>query len=86
VGSWRQVIDLAKDFKIPGADLEGFYYLRDVVDADKLVAAMAELKKTDGKARIFSHGLGTASGKFSVRCRMHGQDQRQQHDHDCVQL
>ena len=31
--------------------MEGMYYLRDVVDADKLVAGMAELKKTDGKAR-----------------------------------
>ena len=46
-----QAIDLAKDFKLPGGDLDGIYYLRDVVDADKLVAAIQELKKTDGKAR-----------------------------------
>ena len=45
-----QAIDLAKDFKIPGGDMPGIYYLRDVVDADKLVAAIQELKKTDGKA------------------------------------
>ena len=42
---------MAKDFKIPGGDMPGIYYLRNVVDADKLVAAIAELKKTDGKAR-----------------------------------
>ena len=62
MGFCCQVIDLAKDFKIQGADLEGFYYLRDVVDADKLVAAMAELKKTDGKVRSPPHGLKTVSG------------------------
>ena len=44
-----QVIDLAKDFKVPGAEQEGFYYLRDVVDADVLVAAIAKLKETGGK-------------------------------------
>ncbi len=32
--------------------MDGIYYLRDVVDADKLVAAIQELKKTDGKARF----------------------------------
>ena len=31
--------------------MPGIYYLRNVVDADKLVAAIADLKKTDGKAR-----------------------------------
>ena len=46
-----QAIDLAKDFKIPGGDMPGIFYLRDVVDADKLVAAIQDLKKTDGKAR-----------------------------------
>ena len=46
-----QVIDLAKDFKVPGAEQEGFFYLRDVVDADVLVAAIAKLKESDGKVR-----------------------------------
>ena len=46
-----QVIDLATDFKVPGADQKGFFYLRDVVDGDAMVAAIAHLKETDGKVR-----------------------------------
>ena len=51
------MIDLAKDFRVPGAEQEGFFYLRDVVDADVLVAAIAKLKKTDGK--VWRPGRGT---------------------------
>ena len=43
------MIDLEKDFKVPGAEQEGFFYLRDVVDADALIVAMAKLKETGGK-------------------------------------
>jgi len=44
-----QVIDLARDFKVPGADQKGFFYLRDIVDGDAMVAAIADLKAKDGK-------------------------------------
>ena len=48
--------------------MEGFYYLRDVVDADKLVAAIAELKQTDGKVRCSRLlGSGWRQNKGRVR-------------------
>ena len=39
------------DFKVPGAELGGIYYLRNVVDADALVRAMADAKQAGNKAR-----------------------------------
>lgn len=42
------------DFGTKGADLKGIYYLRNVVDADALVAAIAEAKKKSNKV---VHGL-----------------------------
>ena len=38
-----------KDLGTEGADLEGILYLRDVADADRLVAAMADVKAKPGK-------------------------------------
>ena len=40
---------LLSDFNVPGADLEGIYYLRNVIDADKLVHAMADAKLAGNK-------------------------------------
>lgn len=37
------------DFKIPGSDLRGIYYLRNIVDADKLVHAMSDAQKSGNK-------------------------------------
>ena len=37
------------DFGTKGADLKGLYYLRNVVDADALVAAIGEAKKKSNK-------------------------------------
>ena len=46
-----QPVSLA-DFGVKGADLEGLFYLRNVVDADKLVAAVPAAKAAGGKVRI----------------------------------
>ena len=40
------------DFGTKGADLKGIYYLRNVVDADALVAAIAEAKKKNNKVAV----------------------------------
>ena len=51
-------VDLAKDFKMPGAEEGGggnVFYLRDVADADKLVAALE-------KAAAASPDSGSGSG------------------------
>lgn len=37
------------EFGTEGADLKGLYYLRNVVDADKIVAAIAEAKGKTNK-------------------------------------
>ena len=37
------------DFGTKGADLKGIYYLRNVVDADAIVAAIGEAKKKSNK-------------------------------------
>lgn len=44
------------EFKTPGAELQGLYYLRNVEDADKLVAAMKEAKAGSGKAVVVGGG------------------------------
>jgi hypothetical protein len=63
-----QVIDLARDFKVPGADQKGFFYLRDIVDGDAMVAAIADLKAKDGKVYFTSSNAAesTASGKTTI--------------------
>ena len=40
------------DFGTKGADLKGIYYLRNVVDADALVAAIAEAKQKSNKVAV----------------------------------
>lgn len=40
------------DFGTPGADLKGIYYLRNVVDADAIVAAIAEAKGKSNKVLL----------------------------------
>lgn len=37
------------DFRTPGADLKGVHYLRNVQDADSLIAAIADCKAAGGK-------------------------------------
>ncbi|GMH38143.1 hypothetical protein BSKO_06027 [Bryopsis sp. KO-2023] len=44
------------EFKVPGAELSGLNYLRDIKDADALVAAMEECKAKDGKVVIVGGG------------------------------
>ncbi|GLC35869.1 hypothetical protein PLESTB_000514300 [Pleodorina starrii] len=44
------------EFGVPGADLGGIHYLRDVRDADDLVAAMAAAKEAGGKAAVVGGG------------------------------
>ena len=39
------------DFRVPGANLDGLYYLRDVVDADKLYAHIQKSRETGKKVR-----------------------------------
>ena len=55
--------------------MPGIYYLRDVVDADKLVAAIAELKKTDGKARakLACSPTDVVALVPAQRCRLHNE-------------
>ena len=52
-GPW-QPISLA-DFKTPGAELKGIYYLRNVVDADRIIAALPEAKERGGRVCCKSH-------------------------------
>jgi len=47
---------LLTEFGVPGADLEGLYYLRNVVDADKIVGAIAAAKAGDNKAVVVGGG------------------------------
>eukprot|EP00208_Stichococcus_sp_RCC1054_P003758 CAMPEP_0206138822 /NCGR_PEP_ID=MMETSP1473-20131121/3713_1 /ASSEMBLY_ACC=CAM_ASM_001109 /TAXON_ID=1461547 /ORGANISM="Stichococcus sp, Strain RCC1054" /LENGTH=434 /DNA_ID=CAMNT_0053532349 /DNA_START=198 /DNA_END=1502 /DNA_ORIENTATION=+ len=59
------VIDLHKDFKTEGADLDNILTLRDVRDADKIVAAMADCKQAGGKVVVVGGGyigMEVASG------------------------
>eukprot|EP00198_Chlamydomonas_reinhardtii_P011135 XP_001700472.1 monodehydroascorbate reductase [Chlamydomonas reinhardtii] len=44
------------EFGVPGADLSGIHYLRDVKDAESLVAAVAAAKEASGKAVIVGGG------------------------------
>ena len=44
------------DFKIPGADLPGIHYLRDVEDADSLVAAIKGAKAAGSPALVVGGG------------------------------
>lgn len=41
------------DFKVPGADLAGLNYLRDISDAEALVSAIQEVKSTQGHVSIY---------------------------------
>lgn len=49
-GSALQPVRLTQ-FKLPGAELAGILYLRDVADADALVAAIAAAKEAGSKVR-----------------------------------
>ncbi|CAL8465067.1 g4602 [Coccomyxa elongata] len=53
------------DFGTQGADLQGIFYLRNVVDADKIVAAIADAKTKSNKATVIGGGyigMETAAG------------------------
>lgn len=47
-----------EDFKTPGADLEGVYYLRKVADADALLEGIAEAKKKGPDVNVRAVGAG----------------------------
>lgn len=44
------------DFRTPGADLKGVHYLRNVEDADSLIAAIADCKAAGGKVSRGAEG------------------------------
>jgi hypothetical protein len=52
-----QPVSLA-DFKTPGAELGGVNYLRNVQDADALLAAIKQCKEAGGKVRAGQGGVG----------------------------
>lgn len=37
---------------MPGAELEGLNYLRDIKDADAMVASVKQIKETGGKVHL----------------------------------
>lgn len=51
------------EFGVPGADLGGIHYLRNVVDAEGLVAAAAATKEAGGQVRS---GSGREAGNISM--------------------
>jgi monodehydroascorbate reductase (NADH) len=51
-------VNLAADFRTPGADLAGIHYLRNVADADALVAALAALKEGQASGGDSGEGEG----------------------------
>ena len=53
------------DFKTPGADLKGIYYLRNVVDADAIVAAIPKAKEKGGRV---SHPLPCTPAPCKLLC------------------
>ncbi|GAB4823794.1 hypothetical protein N2152v2_010840 [Parachlorella kessleri] len=55
IGTGARPVSLA-DFKTPGADLSGVFYLRNVQDADVLLAAIKECKAAGGKAVCIGGG------------------------------
>ena len=55
IGTGARPVSLA-DFKTPGADLKGIFYLRNVKDGDALVAAIAATKAAGGKAVCIGGG------------------------------
>ncbi len=58
-GLARQPISLA-DFKTAGADLKGIFYLRNVVDADRILEAIPEAKERGGRVRPDPRALSSA--------------------------
>lgn len=56
-GGGIQPLDLAADFKTPGADLGNVLYLRNIADADKLIDAFKELKEKKEKGKVVIQGL-----------------------------
>lgn len=55
IGTGARPVNLA-DFKTPGADLKGVHYLRNVVDADALITAIAATKASNGKVVCIGGG------------------------------
>ncbi|KAG2438025.1 hypothetical protein HXX76_005639 [Chlamydomonas incerta] len=55
IATGARAVKLA-EFGVPGADLSGIHYLRDVKDAESLVAAVAAAKEASGKAVIVGGG------------------------------
>jgi len=60
------------DFKFPGAELEGVHYLRNVVDADSLVTAIASAKAAGGK--VVCIGGGYIGMETAAALAMNGLD------------
>lgn len=55
IGTGARPVNLA-DFRTPGADLRGIFYLRNVEDANALLAGIEEAKKSGGKAVCIGGG------------------------------
>jgi hypothetical protein len=58
------------DFGTEGADLKGIYYLRNVVDADAIVAAIAEAKGHTNKVKEHGQCAFTAKWHSIYHCIM----------------
>lgn len=56
------------DFKVPGAELEGIYYLRNIVDGERLIHAMANAKQAGNKV-IFDPCLCMSKSIHTGCCR-----------------
>uniref|UniRef100_A0A1D1ZS99 monodehydroascorbate reductase (NADH) n=1 Tax=Auxenochlorella protothecoides TaxID=3075 RepID=A0A1D1ZS99_AUXPR len=71
IGTGARVTRL-EDFKTPGADLEGVYYLRKVADADALLEGIAEAKKKGPDVNIVIVGGGYIGMEVGAGLVKHG--------------
>jgi monodehydroascorbate reductase (NADH) len=63
-----------EDFKTPGADLAGIHYLRNVKDADTLVAAIADAKAKGGPVKAVCVGGGYIGMECAAALALNGLD------------
>lgn len=71
IGTGARPVSLV-DFKFAGADLQGVHYLRNVQDADGLVAAIADIKASGGK--VVCIGGGYIGMETAAAVAMNGVD------------
>ena len=60
------------EFGVPGAELTGIHYLRNVVDAEALVSAIEDCKSEGGRAVVI--GAGYIGMEVAAALRSHGLD------------